>query len=361
MLRKENTMAFPKWFKRKAKNGKDHNESTVKEILKESEGVSPEKAETKKPPSQPVEHGAGFFDRLKDGLAKTRDSFVAKIDTLLSSHKAIDEELFERLEELLIQADVGVDTTLRLVDDVKDEVRTKGITDSSLVRPILQTKIHEILTTHSSVFELPKTSPAVILVVGVNGAGKTTTIGKLAHRFKSEGHKVILGAGDTFRAAAIEQLEIWAERVGVDIVKHQPGADPAAVAYDAIQAGRARQCDVVIIDTAGRLQTKTNLMRELEKIGRVVEREVGEEGAEVLLVVDATTGQNALSQAKLFSEAVDVSGLVLAKLDGTAKGGIVIAIAAELELPVKFIGIGEAYEDLRDFDADEFAAALFDA
>jgi len=199
------------------------------------------------------------------------------------------------------------------------------------------------------------------MVVGVNGAGKTTTIAKLAHRFKSQGKRVILGAADTFRAAAIEQLEIWANRVGVEIVKHQPGADPAAVAFDTIQAGRARGCDVVIIDTAGRLQTKTNLMKELEKIGRVVERELQGRTPEVLLVVDATTGQNALSQAKLFSEAVSVTGVVLTKLDGTAKGGIIIAIAEELGLPVKLIGIGEAYDDLRDFDPEDFVAALFDA
>lgn len=348
-------MAFSKWFKRK--------EKTEREDLPPTQDRGEVASEVKEEPEETASAqatGQGFFARLKDGLSKTRTSFVSKVDNLLSSHKTVDEELFERLEELLIQSDVGVNTTIRLMDDVREEVKTRKITDPAEVRPILQQKIHEILTTHSDELELATRGPSVILVVGVNGAGKTTTIGKLAHRFKSQGLKVVLGAGDTFRAAAIEQLEIWADRVGVDLVKHQPGSDPAAVAYDAIQAGRARNADVVIIDTAGRLQTKTNLMRELEKIGRVVERELGEKPTEILLVVDATTGQNALSQAKLFSEAVDLTGLVLTKLDGTAKGGIIVAIAAELELPVKLIGIGEGYDDLRDFDPDEFVSALFD-
>ena len=344
-------MAFPKWLGRREKPDKDH--------IQPADEKTPTKA-VEGPPETPEVMGQGFLARLKDGLARTRSSFVTRVDTLLSSHKTVDEELFERLEELLIQSDVGVDTTLRLVDDVRATVKAKKITDPAEVRPVLQQKIHEILTAHGGVLHLSEPRPSVILVVGVNGAGKTTTIGKLAHRFKSEGLKVILGAGDTFRAAAIEQLEIWADRVGVDMIKHQPGSDPAAVAFDTIQAGRARQADVVIIDTAGRLQTKTNLMRELEKIGRVVERELGHKATEVLLVVDATTGQNALSQARLFSEAVDISGLVLTKLDGTAKGGIIVAIAAELELPVKLIGIGEAYDDLRDFHPDEFVSALFD-
>lgn len=356
-------MGFSSWLRRKGK-AEEENAPPVEARSVIDREESPENASARDPEAaQPQEEkqGRGFFARLKDGLARTRSSFVAKIDTLLSSHKQINEELFEELEEVLIQADVGVETTLRLVDEVRATVKAKGITDPAEVRPVLQETILEILSSHTDTLSLPDTSPAVIMVVGVNGAGKTTTIGKLAYRFKSQGLKVILGAADTFRAAAIEQLEIWAERVGVDIIKHQPGADPAAVAFDTIQAGRARQCDVAIIDTAGRLQTKTNLMQELAKIGRVIEREMGGKSAEVLLVVDATTGQNALSQAKLFSEAVSVSGLVLTKLDGTAKGGIIIAIASELGLPVTMIGIGEAYDDLRDFEPNEFVAALFDA
>lgn len=356
-------MGFSSWLRRKGK-AEEKKTPAVEADSVINRGQSPKQvpvSDSRETQPQAEEQGRGFFVRLKEGLARTRSSFVARIDTLLSSHKQINEELFEELEEVLIQADVGVETTLRLVDEVRARVKAGGVTDPAEVRPILQQTILEILSTHTAALSLPETSPAVIMVVGVNGAGKTTTIGKLAHRFKSQGLRVVLGAADTFRAAAIEQLEIWAERVGVDMIKHQPGADPAAVAFDAIQAGRARQCDVVIIDTAGRLQTKTNLMRELAKIGRVIEREMGGKSAEVLLVVDATTGQNALSQAKLFSEAVDVSGLVLTKLDGTAKGGIIIAIAAELGLPVTLIGIGEAYDDLRDFEPDQFVAALFDA
>lgn len=353
-------MGLSNWLRRKGKAEETKTTPETKSVPPEEEvskAARPGDEDTK------VTQGGesqGFFARLKDGLARTRSSLVAGVDNLLSSHRRIDDELFEELEELLIRADVGVETTLRLVDDVREAVKSGGVTDPEALRPILQQTIREILSAHTAPPKHPDTSPLVIMVVGVNGAGKTTTIGKLAYRFKSQGMKVILGAADTFRAAAIEQLEVWADRVGVDIIKHQPGADPAAVAFDTVQAGRARQCDVMIIDTAGRLQTKTNLMRELEKIGRVIQRETGGREAEVLLVVDATTGQNALSQARLFSEAVEVSGLVLTKLDGTAKGGIIIAIAAELGLPVKYIGIGEAYDDLRDFDPDEFVAALFE-
>jgi fused signal recognition particle receptor len=356
-------VGFSNWLRRKGKPDKDKALPVGMESALESRQDSQEASQNGNMESrqQQPEQSRGFFSRLKDGLERTRSAFVARVDTLLSSHRSITEELFEELEEILIQADVGVETTLQLVDEVRETVKAKGVTDPAELRPIIQERIQEILSAHTAPLTLPDTHPAVIMVVGVNGAGKTTTIGKLAYRFKSKGKKVLLGAADTFRAAAIEQLEIWANRVGVDIIKHQTGADPAAVAFDAIQAGRARGCDVVIIDTAGRLQTKTNLMRELEKIGRVIERELDGEPAEVLLVVDATTGQNALSQAKLFSEAVDVSGLVLTKLDGTAKGGIIVAIAAELGLPVSLIGIGEAYDDLRDFEPEEFVNALFEA
>ncbi|MGI6567141.1 MAG: signal recognition particle-docking protein FtsY [Firmicutes bacterium] len=356
-------MGISGWLRRRGKKEEKDTAPLGTDALEKREEAPEKQAEaaSQEGPDHQQESARGLFARLKEGLSRTRSSFVARVDTLLSSHKRIDEELFEELEEALIQADVGVDTTLQLVDQVRERIKAKGITDPEEVRPILRQTILDVLRANTGALELPAETPAVIMVVGVNGAGKTTTIAKLAHRFKSQGKRVILGAADTFRAAAIEQLEVWANRVGVEIIKHQPGADPAAVAYDTIQAGRARGCDVVIIDTAGRLQTKTNLMRELEKIGRVVEKELKGRAAEVLLVVDATTGQNALSQAKLFSEAVDVTGVVLTKLDGTAKGGIIVAIAAELGLPVKLIGIGEAYDDLRDFDPEGFVAALFDA
>lgn len=330
---------------------------------KKEEEPAPDIVATREGPQGQTADGEsrkGVLARLKEGLARTRSGFVARVDKLLSRYKTIDEDLLEELEELLIQADVGVETTVRLIDNLRQTAKEKGISDAAAVRPLLQEQVREILSQHSAPLCLSDDKPAVILMVGVNGSGKTTTIGKLAHRFRAEGKKVLLGAGDTFRAAAIEQLEIWAERVGADIIKHQPGADPAAVAFDTIQAGRSRQYDVLIIDTAGRLQTKTNLMRELAKVGRVIERELGRKPDEVLLVVDATTGQNALSQARLFQEAVDVSGVVLTKLDGTAKGGIIVAIASELGLPVKLIGIGEGYLDLRDFNAEDFVTALFE-
>jgi len=356
-------VGFSNWLRRKGKTEKTKNHPVEVESAAKDDANSKDELDlnSEEKTMQQEEQGQGLFNRLKDGLTRTRSSFMARIDHLLSSHKRIDEDLFEELEEVLIQADVGVETTLRLVDQVRAKVETERVTDPTTLRPILQQTILDILSAHTGTLTLADTSPAVIMVVGVNGAGKTTTIGKLAYRFKSQGLEVLLGAADTFRAAATEQLEIWADRVGVDLVKHQPGADPAAVAFDTIQAGRARQCDVVMIDTAGRLQTKANLMRELGKIGRVIERELDGQSAEVLLVVDATAGQNALSQAKLFSEAVDVSGLVLTKLDGTAKGGIIVAIAAELGIPVKLICIGEAYDDLRDFEPDEFVTALFEA
>ncbi|NLK07618.1 MAG: signal recognition particle-docking protein FtsY [Firmicutes bacterium] len=347
-------MVLGRWFRRKETPDETGERLSEQSELNETESNDQAQADSEE------ETGKGLFARLKDGLAKTRASLVDKIDGLLSSYTAVGDEFYEELEELLIQSDVGVGTTLELVADIKAIVQSAKITDPADIKPILQDKIHDILAKNSGTIDLAKPGPTVIMVVGVNGSGKTTTIGKLAHRFKNQGLKVLLGAGDTFRAAAIEQLEVWADRVGVEIVKHNAGADPAAVAFDTIQAGKARNADVVIIDTAGRLQTKTNLMQELNKIGRVVERELGHGAQEVLLVVDATTGQNALAQAKLFSEAVHVTGVVLTKLDGTAKGGIIVAIAAELNLPVKLIGIGEAYDDLRDFDPDGFVAALFE-
>lgn len=300
-----------------------------------------------------------FFQRLKTGLSKTRKGFVDRVEQLVTGRK-VDEELFEELEELLIQADVGVPTAVELVDRLRDRAEQEKITEGEALKNLLSDEITTMLKENAEPLKDAVETPYVIMVVGVNGAGKTTTIGKLAYRFKQEGAKVLLGAGDTFRAAAIDQLKIWADRVGVDFISHQEGSDPAAVAYDAVNAARARGCDVLILDTAGRLQTKSNLMAELGKVHRVVQRELGRDVDEVLLVVDATTGQNALSQGRQFSEAVPLTGVVLTKLDGTAKGGIVLALGRELNLPVKLIGVGEQYTDLRDFDPEEFSRALFD-
>jgi fused signal recognition particle receptor len=302
----------------------------------------------------------GFLDKLKAGLAKTRQGFVEKIETLVTGRKKIDEELFEELEEILIQADVGVSTAVELVEELRRRARERKVEEAADLKPILQEQISEILGAEDVPLIVEGTTPVIIMVVGVNGVGKTTTIGKLASRFKAQGKKVLLAAGDTFRAAAIDQLEIWGNRIGVDVIKHREGADPAAVVFDAIQAARARQIDILIIDTAGRLHTKTNLMEELKKVFRVISREVPAAPHEVLLVLDATTGQNAISQAKIFAEAAGVTGIVLTKLDGTAKGGVIIGIKAELDIPVKMIGIGEKVEDLREFHARDFTAALFD-
>ncbi len=299
----------------------------------------------------------GLFQRLKRGLSRTKDGFVGQVEKLVTGRR-IDEELFEELEDLLIQADVGVPTTLELIERLRDRVRVDRLTEGSELQACLQEEIKKLLEFPDVDLNL-QGKPAIIMVVGVNGSGKTTSIAKLAYRLKSEGAKVVLGAGDTFRAAAIEQLEVWADRVGVDLISHQAGSDPAAVAYDSWAAAKARNADVLIFDTAGRLQTKKNLMAELGKVHRVVQREAGRDVDEVLLVVDATTGQNAMSQAKLFSEVIPVTGIVLTKLDGTAKGGIVLALANELKIPVKLIGVGETFEDLQDFDAAEFTRALF--
>lgn len=298
--------------------------------------------------------------QFRDGLEKTRKGFIEKVSDLVIRRKKIDEEFYEELEEILIGADVGVNTVMELMDELRDEVRKRRIEDAADLQPILSEKLMELLRDDSS-SEL-RTNPdgiTVILFVGVNGVGKTTTIGKLAHRYKQEGKKVLLAAGDTFRAGAIEQLEVWGQRVGVEVIKQQPGSDPAAVMFDAVQAAKQRQADVLLCDTAGRLQNKTNLMEELNKIFRVIQREIPSAPHEVLMVLDATTGQNALSQAKLFGEKSGVTGLVLTKLDGTAKGGIVIAIRQELNLPVKLVGLGEKMEDLQAFDSEQFVHALF--
>jgi fused signal recognition particle receptor len=302
----------------------------------------------------------GFFGRLKDSLTKTRQGFVCKIDNLIHCSRAIDEDLYEELEEILVQADIGVNTAVELVERTRRTVKERRPDDAGELKVILKEHIMDMLGSETTPLNISSAAPTVIMVVGVNGVGKTTTIGKLAYLFKSKGMKVLIGAGDTFRAAAIDQLEVWAERVGVDIIKHREGADPAAVAFDSLQAAKARHADLLIIDTAGRLHTKTNLMEELKKISRVLNRETAGAPHEVLLILDATTGQNAVNQARLFGEAVCVTGIALTKLDGSAKGGIVIAIKQALDIPVKFIGIGEELEDLRPFSPVEFVDALFD-
>ncbi|HHX18522.1 MAG TPA: signal recognition particle-docking protein FtsY [Clostridium sp.] len=300
----------------------------------------------------------GFFDRLKRGLKKTKSTITERIDQVLVSFGKIDEELFEELEEILITSDVGIDASMRIIEDLKKKVKETKTTDPREVKKLLKEELSEILGTSNSQLNMD-TKPSVIVVVGVNGVGKTTSIGKIANVLKSQNKKVVLAAADTFRAAAIDQLEIWSERVGVDIIKHNEGADPAAVIYDAVQAVKSRNADVLICDTAGRLHTKKNLMEELKKIFRIIDRELPGCSKETLLVLDATTGQNAISQVKTFGEAVGITGIVLTKLDGTAKGGIIIAVASEQSIPVKFIGVGEQVDDLQPFDSTEFVEALF--
>ena len=299
-----------------------------------------------------------LWDRLREGLTRTRDNLTGKIDGLASRHTRIDDDLFDELEEVLIEADMGPETSLALVDEVRQRVRRDKVKDPLQVRQILKEEISRLLGVGTPTMQVTGFHPAVILVVGVNGAGKTTTIGKLAHRYQQEGRRVLVAAADTFRAAAAEQLEIWAGRAGVDIIRHGEGADPAAVAYDAVKAALSRSTDLLIIDTAGRLQTKTNLMEELKKIGRVVGRECPGAPHEVLLVLDANTGQNGVSQAKLFKEAVAVTGVVLTKLDSTARGGVIVSISRDLDLPVKLVGVGEGMEDLQPFEVEAYVDGL---
>lgn len=301
----------------------------------------------------------GFFDKLKSGLEKTRKSFTDKIEQLVIGYADIDDEFLDELEAVLISADVGMSTTKHLLADIRQGIKSKIINSPADLRPFLKNRIQEMLATEEPNSLETQDKPYVILVVGVNGVGKTTTIGKLGHYYTELNKRVIVGAGDTFRAAAIEQLEIWAGRNGSEIIKHNEGADPAAVAFDAAQAAKARHADILIIDTAGRLHTKSNLMEELKKIHRVIAKEIPGGPHETFLVLDATTGQNAVNQAKLFGAAVNVTGVVLTKLDGTAKGGVVIAIKNELGLPVKWIGVGEGMNDLRPFNAEDFTNALF--
>ena len=324
----------------------ESTEAVEEEIVKE---VVEEKTEEVK---------VSLFERLKQGLTKAKQGITDKVDQVLKSYTKVDEDLLEEIEEILITADVGVETTMYIIDKLTDAIKTKKITDPQDVKGELKLIIEEILTNENSTLNVEK-SPTIILMVGVNGVGKTTTIGKLANRYKQEGKKILLAAGDTFRAAAIEQLEVWAGRSNVDIIKHQEGADPGAVVFDAIKAAKARKVDLLICDTAGRLHNKANLMNELGKVFKIVDREFPEANKEVLLVVDATTGQNAVVQAKTFKEVADITGIVLTKLDGTAKGGVVLAVKSEVDVPVKLIGVGEKVEDLQDFDAKAFSEALF--
>lgn len=331
----------------------EQEEEAVEETAAEPEAV-PEEA----PVQEPVKEKKGFFARLKEGLDKTRKNILGGVDTVLGSFTKIDEDLFEELEEALIMADMGVQTTMDIVENLRQHVKKERATDPAVIKDMLIDEITAILQDGVEEEEnLP--SPTVMLVIGVNGVGKTTTIGKLSHNFKNEGKSVLLAAADTFRAAAIDQLEVWGQRAGIEVIKHEENADPAAVVFDAVHAARNRKTDLLICDTAGRLHNKKNLMEELRKISRVIEREYPAAHKETYLVLDATTGQNALQQAKVFMEVADITGIILTKLDGTAKGGIVVAIKSELKIPVRYIGVGEGIEDLQKFHAEDFAKALF--
>lgn len=300
----------------------------------------------------------GLFSKIKEGLKKTRDSVIGQIDSMLKSFTKIDEELFEELEELLVMGDVGIYTAEKICAELRKRVKKEGVTNPQEVHRLLEEIVADMLEGGQ---ELKiDTKPSIILVIGVNGVGKTTTIGKLANNLRRDGKKVLLSAADTFRAAAIEQLEVWAERSSCDIVKQKEGSDPAAVVFDSIQAAKARNADVIICDTAGRLHNKKHLMDELAKISRIIDRELPDADKEILLVLDATTGQNAVNQTKEFKNAAGITGIVLTKLDGTAKGGVVLAIKEELDVPVKYIGVGEQIDDLQEFDPQAFAKALFD-
>jgi len=300
----------------------------------------------------------GFFEKLKSGLGKTREAFSEKVNAVFSVFVSVDEEFFEELLEALIMADLGVETATFVTETLKSNVKKKRITDLNEVKEELKAVLSEILTAQDTNMHI-ETAPSVVLVIGVNGVGKTTSIGKMASFYKSQGKRVLLAAADTFRAAAIDQLDAWAKKTDCEIIKNQENSDPASVVFDACRAAKARNVDLLICDTAGRLHNKANLMAELNKIGRVIEKELPDANKEILIVLDASTGQNAVSQAKLFSEVADITGIILTKLDGTAKGGIVVTVAKEQNIPVKFVGVGEGIDDLQVFDADSFAKALF--
>jgi fused signal recognition particle receptor len=300
----------------------------------------------------------GFFDKIREGIKKTKDSMMEKVERVIHSFTKIDEDFLEELEETLIMSDVGVQTSADIVEQLRKKIKETGVTDTGEVKGLLQEIVTDMLREERP-FKI-ETKPSIIFVIGVNGAGKTTTIGKMAANYKAQGKKVLVAAADTFRAAAIDQLQVWTDRAGVDIVKHKEGADPAAVVYDSIDAAMARGVDLLLIDTAGRLHNKKNLMAELHKMFKIVSQKAAGCDVEVLLVLDATTGQNAVSQAELFKEAADITGIVLTKLDGTAKGGIVISLKNQLNLPVRFVGVGEQIDDLQEFVPEDFARALFE-
>lgn len=344
------------WITETAEKSADEPEKTetAEEISQEAE--DDEKSEEYEESKEPKK---GFFARLKEGLEKTKRNIFGGIDAVLGGFTKIDDDLFDELEESLIMADLGVETTLKIIENLRKRVKKEHAEDPSLIKGMLEDEITAILS-EGAEEEFKIVPPTVILVIGVNGVGKTTTIGKLASNYKAEGKTVLLAAADTFRAAAIDQLKVWGERTKTDVICHEENSDPAAVVFDAVNAAKSRKTDVLICDTAGRLHNKKNLMEELKKIAKVIGREYPEANTEVLLVLDATTGQNALQQAKLFNEVADITGLVLTKLDGTAKGGIVIAIKNELNIPVRYIGVGEGVNDLQVFDPSEFSRALFD-
>ena len=330
----------------------------AEEAQPESAEEEPEETEDSPADGEEEPKKVGFFEKLKNGLKKTKDGFISKLELLMNSFTKIDEDFFEELEETLILSDIGAETSMEICDKLRQAVKRTGATDPADVKQLLREIIAEMLTGGNEL--RIDTKPSVIMVIGVNGAGKTTTIGKLAANLKSQGKKVIVAAADTFRAAAIDQLNVWTDRAGVDIVKHSEGSDPAAVVFDALSAAKARGADVVLCDTAGRLHNKKNLMEELKKIARVIDREVPDACVETLLVLDATTGQNAVNQAKLFSESAEITGIVLTKLDGTAKGGIIIPIKNELGIPVKLVGVGEKIDDLQPFVPEDYVQALFE-
>ncbi len=337
----------------------ENEKETVSEILENDEnvsGISEENIEENKPEKSKKR---GFFGKLIDGLTKTRDSFVSGLENVFSGFSEIDDDFYEELEEVLIMADIGVATTEKIIENLQEKVKENKIKEVAVCRQLLVDSIKEQMRVHDDAYDF-ENKKSVVMLIGVNGVGKTTSVGKLASQFKADGKKVILAAADTFRAAAIEQLTEWSNRAGVELIAGQEGGDPAAVVYDAVNAAKARNADILVCDTAGRLHNKKNLMEELKKINRIVEREYPDACRETFVVLDGTTGQNALAQARQFSEVADITGIILTKLDGTAKGGIAIAIQSEMNIPVKYIGIGEHIEDLQKFDADAFVDALFE-
>lgn len=359
------------WFKKKKKEDELKKDSETQSDFKEekvapTEAISEEKSEkseireNNEEDSEEEPEKESLFQKLKSGLAKTRDDIGHKFNQVIGAYVDIDDEMLEDLEDILISSDMGMNTTMEVIDRLRDEIVEKEIKDPEMVKPLLKQVIGEIMDEKDPDHGLHLDSPSVLLVIGVNGVGKTTTIGKLSHRLKKEGKTVIVAAADTFRAAAIDQLKAWGQRADVDVIAHSEGSDPAAVVYDGIQAAKARKTDVLICDTAGRLHNKSNLMRELEKISRIIEKEYPEATKETLLVLDATTGQNAMIQAKTFNEVTDISGIALTKLDGTAKGGVVIGLQRELNIPIKLIGVGEGIEDLQPFVTEDFVNALFE-